>query len=81
MYFLIFAKVFETVNHNILFRKVAYYGIRGNILEWIHNYLSNMQQRCNVMEQHTPLTKSHVVEARCKDHKVQFGIRCSFLFI
>ena len=43
--FLDFAKAFGTVNHRILLGKLAHYGIRGNILQWIQNYLSNRQQR------------------------------------
>ena len=43
--FLDFAKAFDTVNHRILLGKLAHYGIRGNILQWIQNYLSNRQQR------------------------------------
>ena len=40
-----FAKAFDTVNHRILLGKLTHYRIRGNILEWIHNYLSNKYQR------------------------------------
>ena len=43
--FLDFAKAFDTVNHRMLLGKFAHYGIRGNILQWIQNYLSNRQQR------------------------------------
>ena len=43
--FLDLAKAFDTVNHNILLRKLTHYGIRGNILQWIRNFLSNRQQR------------------------------------
>ena len=43
--FLDFAKAFDTVNHRILLGTLAHYGIRGNILQWIQNYLSNRQQR------------------------------------
>ena len=40
-----FAKAFVTVNNRILLGKLAHYGIKGKILEWIHNYLSNRQHR------------------------------------
>ena len=39
--FLDFAKAFDIVNHRILLGKFAHYRIRGNILQWIPNYLSN----------------------------------------
>ena len=42
--FLDFAKAFDTVNHNILLTKLAHYGIRGNVLQWIQNYLAKRKQ-------------------------------------
>ena len=37
-------KAFNTVNHNILFTKLDYYGIRGLALKWFSSYLSNRSQ-------------------------------------
>ena len=37
-------KAFDTVNHNILLKKLEIYGIRGNILELFYHYLSNRSQ-------------------------------------
>ena len=34
-------KVFDTVHHNILLKKLSAYGIRGNILEWFKSDLGN----------------------------------------
>ena len=42
--FLYLAKAFHTVNHEILLRKLERYGIRGIVLEWFTNYLTNRKQ-------------------------------------
>ena len=47
--FIDFKKAFDTVNHNILLEKLYCLGIRGPLLIWIQNYISNRCQRtiCN----------------------------------
>ena len=37
--FLDFKKAFDTVNHEILIKKLHHYGIRGLPLLWLNNYL------------------------------------------
>ncbi len=37
-------KALDTVNHNILLKKLYKYGIRGRELEWFKNYLSDRKQ-------------------------------------
>ena len=39
--FIDFKKAFDTINHSILSDKLEYYGIRGIVLKWFQNYLSN----------------------------------------
>ena len=40
-----FAKAFDMVIHNKLVNKLKYYGIQGELLSWIEQFLSNRKQR------------------------------------
>ena len=46
--FLNIKKAFDTVNHNILLKKMYYYGIIENELEFFESYLRNRIQYCNI---------------------------------
>ena len=42
--FIDLSKAFNTVDHQILIKKLQYYGIDGTALEWFNSYLSNRKQ-------------------------------------
>ena len=41
-------KAFDTINHDILLKKLPHFGLNGNLITWIANYLTNRVQRCTV---------------------------------
>ena len=43
--FIDFAKAFNVVSHSILFNKLYKYGIRGSLLDWCRDYLTNSRRR------------------------------------
>jgi len=43
-------KAYDTVNHDILLKKLEAYGIRGEILKWFESYLSDRKQRVKIGE-------------------------------
>ena len=38
----------DTVDHNILLKKLELYGLRGLPLSWFKSYINDRQQRCSV---------------------------------
>ena len=49
------SKVFDTVDHDILLRKLDMYGIKGKNLKWFHGYLTNRKQFIKYSDQNTNL--------------------------
>ena len=57
--YLDFAKAFDTVPHQRLLIKLKAYGISGNLLNWIENFLTDRRQRVKVnssLSKYTPVT-------------------------
>ena len=42
-------KAFDTVNHDILLKKLETYGIAGNINDWFQSYLKNRKQFVSIL--------------------------------
>ena len=53
--FLNLRKAFDTANHNLLLKKLTFYGIQGIELQWFESYLSERQQYCSVNNHHSQL--------------------------
>ena len=43
--YLDFSKAFDSVNHNLLIHKLKSFGFNGQLLSWMHSYLTNRTQR------------------------------------
>ena len=55
--FVDFQKAFDTVNHDILLKKLAHYGIRGPINDWFKSYLENRYQFVLILGYNSPCLK------------------------
>uniref|UniRef100_A0AAX7V8P7 Reverse transcriptase domain-containing protein n=1 Tax=Astatotilapia calliptera TaxID=8154 RepID=A0AAX7V8P7_ASTCA len=58
--FLDLKKAFDTVNHEILLKKLEKYGFRGVVLEWLKSYVGNRQQYVQINEY-----KSNLMDIAC----------------
>jgi len=48
-----FSKAFDTVPHQKLMKKLQFYGIKGNILNWIKTWLTQRSQRVLINGDHS----------------------------
>jgi len=48
MVFIDLKKAFDTIDHKIILRKLSYFGADQATTRWVHSYLSNRTQKCNV---------------------------------
>lgn len=59
-----FRKAFDKVDHVLLLRKLAYNGIKGNLLRWFASYLDNRTQKITIngFESRASLVPSGVIQ-------------------
>ena len=50
-------KAFDTVNHDILIKKLEHYGIRGVTLDWFRSYLKDRKQVTYINETRSTVSK------------------------
>ena len=74
--FIDLSKAFDTVDHNILLKKLDMYGIKGKNLKWFHSYLTNRKQFIKCRDQNTDLEflRCGVPQGFIEDH-------CFFLYL
>ena len=57
-----FSKAFDSVNHDLLIRKLENYGVRGNMLKWTQSYLTGRSAQVKI--------KNHISES----FEIQSGV-------
>ncbi|XP_065672076.1 uncharacterized protein LOC136089905 [Hydra vulgaris] len=62
--YLDFSKAFDTISHNLLIIKLKTYGIVGDLLDWIKDFLTNRKQRVVLGEHISGLTKLYADDSK-----------------
>ena len=62
--YLDFSKAFDSVDHGRLVLKLKQHGVKGNLLSWLANYLTNREQRTVVLRCTTRLYPRPIVICR-----------------
>ena len=59
--FIDLSKTFDTVDHNILLKKLEIHGIAGKILQWFKNYLNRRKQYIEINNEE----RAHLLLVKC----------------
>ncbi len=63
--FIDLSKAFDTINHDILLKKLSYYGIRGICLDLLKSYLSNRLQKVKIAKPDASVVFSRYTGISC----------------
>jgi len=61
-------KAFDCVSHEILLKKLHYYGIQGRCWDWFQNYITDRKQKVQIISQ------SGMQDGICKWETVKSGV-------
>ena len=71
------SKAFDTVDHEILLKKLSFFGINGLNLQWFRSYLSNRKQFISYNNNEKSRMQPIFVEFR----RVQYSVHCCFFYM
>ena len=75
------AKAFDSVNYDILIKKLKYYGVNEIGISWFKSYLYSRKQRVNISVNNIHNSPLHGKQLSEEFHRDRFWDHCFSLFI